>query len=139
MVNKNIIKVKISHINQCLERLRGKRPLAKNLFLKDKDLQDIILHNLQTAIQGCIDIASHIVSDEGWEIPSTVIGLFDVLLKNRALTKKTAETLKKMAGFRNIIVHEYEDIDLNKVYDIFKNNLPDFTAYLKEIIKFTKL
>jgi len=138
MVDKSIINAKISHINKCLERLQEKKSVVKELFLKDKDIQDIVLHNLQLAIQGCIDIASHIISDEGWSVPGSIVGLFDVLEQKKVIIEKTANVMKKMAGFRNIIVHEYEDIDLDKVYDIFKNRLSDFTGYLKEIIEFSK-
>ena len=139
MVDKDIISVKILHVNECLGRLQEKKNIKKELFLRNKDAQDIVLHNLQTAIQGCIDIASHIISDEQWQIPGNVTGLFDVLKERKVINAKTSEILRKMAGFRNIIVHEYEDIDFEKVYDIFKNCMPDFKSYLKQIILFTRI
>ena len=139
MVDKSIIRAKIAIVTDCLNRLKEKKWVSRELFLKDRDVQDIVLHNLQIAIQASTDIASHIVSDNDWPIPGTVMGLFDILEENKVITKKTSETLKKMAGFRNVIVHEYEGIDLNKVYDITKNRLSDFTTYLKQIIKRTKL
>lgn len=139
MVDKSIISEKMSHINRCMERLQEKRVISKEEFLKDIDTQDIVLHNLQLSIQGCIDIASHIISDEGWSFPATMGGLFDILKEKNVISEKNADILKKMVNFRNIIIHEYDEIDLEKVYDIFKNRLSDITAYLKEIIKFLGL
>lgn len=45
------------------------------------------------------------------------------------------ETLKKMKGFRNLLVHEYGRINEKIVYDMVKNRLSDFTDFKKEIIK----
>ena len=49
------------------------------------------------------------------------------------------EIMKKMVGFRNIIVHEYDEIDLDKVYRILANSLSDFDEFLKKIAIFAKL
>jgi uncharacterized protein YutE (UPF0331/DUF86 family) len=96
-------------------------------------LQDIILHNLQISIQGCIEIASHITSDEGWTVPDTLAGLFDTFAKYKIISDGLNEKLKKRVGFRNIIIHEYQTIDLNKVYKILKEDLKDIYSFLKQV------
>ena len=45
------------------------------------------------------------------------------------------ETLKKMKGFQNLLVHEYGRINEKIVYDMVRNRLSDFTDFKKEIIK----
>lgn len=140
MVVQEIIRVKIVHIEKALTRLKDKkRKLTKQELIASLDLQDIVIRNLQLAIQGCVDIASHIVSDEGWPIPGSLVGLFDILGQHGVISADLRERMKSMVGFRNIIVHEYEDIDLSKVYKIIAGNLRDFDKFLQAICKFAKL
>ncbi len=111
MVNQSIIKAKINHIERSLQRLKEKQNVTLAEFERNPDLQDIILHNLQLSIQGCVDIASHIISDEGWIVPDTLAGLFDILMEHKIISQELNEQLKKMVGFRNIIINEYGTID----------------------------
>ncbi len=139
MVNQALIRTKISHIKKSVDRLSQKTGVAAKEFRTNPDIQDIVVHNLQLAIQGAIDIASHIISDEGWGAPSALVGLFDILRERKVIDEKLSDIMKKMVGFRNIIVHEYDDIDLDKVYQILTSSLGDFDDFLKQITKFAKL
>lgn len=139
MVNQSIVKSKIAHIENSLSRLREKQKVSFDEFKKDIDLQDIVLHNLQLAIQGCIDMASHIISDEGWRVPATLAELFDVIAKHKIISRELGERLSKMAGFRNIIIHEYEAIDLKKVYSILTKDIKDIYSFLQEVYLYAKL
>jgi len=139
MVNQNIIKAKINHIERSLQRLQGKKQITLAQLKNNADLQDIILHNLQLAIQGCIDIASHIISDEGWTVPDTLAGLFDILGGHKVISRDLEARLKKMVGFRNIIIHEYGTIDMNKVYQILTRDIKDVRLFLKRICLYAKI
>lgn len=139
MVNRDIILAKIAHIQKSLERLKEKQTTPLKIFLEDRDIQDITLLNLQIAIQGCIDIAGHIVSDNNWGIPGSMGGLFDALYEKKAISGETTEIMRAMAGFRNLIVHEYARLDMPRVYDVFTNRLDDFNKFLKEIAVYVKL
>lgn len=139
MVNVSIIKAKINHIENNLGRLEEKQNITFDEFKRNIDSQDIILHNLQLSIQGCIDMASHIISDQGWVVPDTLAGLFDILLKHKIISEELNKKLKMMAGFRNIIIHEYEGIDLNKVYKALKEDLKDMRVFIKQICVYIKL
>lgn len=139
MVNQNILKAKISHIEKNSQRLAEKQNISLEEFKRNVDAQDIILHNLQLAIQGCIDIASHIISDEGWIVPDILIGLFDILMQHEIISLELSDRLKKMVGFRNIIVHEYGAIDLDKVHKIIRQDLDDIRLFLKQICTYAKI
>ena len=138
MVNQGIVISKISHIENNLQRLKEKQKITLEELKKNSDLQDVILHNLQLSIQGCIDLASHIISDEGWMVPDTLAGLFDVLSKHKIIPEELNDRLKKMVGFRNIIIHEYGTIDLNKVHSILTQDMQDIYSYLKLICVYAK-
>ena len=49
------------------------------------------------------------------------------------LPKQFSEKIKPMAGFRNILVHEYTEIDLREVYRVLQENLSDFEIFGKYI------
>ncbi|MEK6714725.1 MAG: DUF86 domain-containing protein [Candidatus Omnitrophota bacterium] len=139
MVNQNVLKAKINHIKNSIERVKEKQNIALDEFKKNLDLQDVVLHNLQLSIQGCIDIASHIISDEGWPVPDTLAGLFDTLTRYKVIPEDLSGKLKKMAGFRNIIIHEYQTIDLNIVYQALTQDIKDICVFLKQICAYAEI
>ncbi|OGW84325.1 MAG: hypothetical protein A2987_05520 [Omnitrophica bacterium RIFCSPLOWO2_01_FULL_45_10] len=139
MVNQALLRTKTAHIKKSMDRLLGKAGVPRKEFRANADIQDIVTHNLQLAIQGAIDIASHIISDEGWGVPNTLVGLFEILREHKVIDEKMSGLMKKMVGFRNIIVHEYDDIDLNKVHQILTERLGDFDDFLKQITMFANL
>lgn len=139
MVNRDVIVAKFANIQKNLDRLKEKQGVELKGFSMNRDIQDIVLLNLQTAIQGCIDIASHIVSDNNWGIPGSLAGLFDILYEKKVITDDTRKIMRSMVGFRNLIVHEYAGLDMNKVYTIFSSRLTDFNSFLKEVSLYAKL
>ncbi len=106
-----------------------------NIFLKDIDLQESILFNLQMAIQNCIDIAAHIISDEGFGVPGSTNEMFYLLEENGYLDRDITEKMVKAVGFRNLIVHEYEKIELGQVFEIALKDIKDLNEYLKSIFR----
>ena len=91
------------------------------------------LHTLQLAAQAALDVASHIVSDEGLGEPDTNREIFDLLARHRWIEPSLASKLEDMAGFRNVVVHGYADVDLNVVEDVVRNHLDDLLAFARAI------
>jgi len=138
VVRQSVLYKKISHIKYNLDRLKEKQGLSEDEFLANVDAREVVLLNLQQAIQGCIDIGSHIVSDEGWGVPGSLSEIFYKLEEHKIITTPLVENLIPMVGFRNLIVHQYQDIDYKIVYQIYQNRLTDIEAFLSAIqIHFT--
>ena len=109
-------------------------------FLKnDLDAQEIVLHNLQLAIQGCIDIGSHVVSDEGWGVADSLNEIFYILQNKGVINTEMTERMVSMVGFRNILVHEYGIDNFDIVYNILHHHLEDINEYLLAIVNYFKL
>lgn len=108
-------------------------------FLLDLDAQDIVLHNIQLAIQGCIDISNHIIADRGWGVPSVQSEAFNIMASQKVTSPGTADIMRKMTGFRNLIIHEYQQTDFLKVHEILNTRLNDIQEYLRQTIKFCDL
>lgn len=97
------------------------------------------MHNLQLAIQGCIDIGTHIISDEGWGIAGNFNEIIYILQGNGDINSALSEKVVSMIGFRNILVHEYEDVNFDVVYNILRNRLNDINEYLLSTVDYLKL
>lgn len=136
-MGKDIIFNKISSIERCLNRIEevyGNNP--KNL--EDYTRQDSIILNIQRACECAIDLAMHIVSEKKLGIPQNSRDAFEVLEANKVINKELANKMKAMVGFRNIAVHNYEDVNMKVVQIIIEKHLGDFTEYIFQINNFVK-
>ena len=95
--------------------------------------QRFTLHTLQLAAQAALDVASHIVSDEHLGEPQTSRDLFGLLARHGWIDADLATELEDMAGFRNILVHGYADVDLGVVEDVVRHRLDDLLAFVQAI------
>jgi len=106
-------------------------------FLADLDRQEIVMFNIQMAIQNCVDIAAHIISEEGFGIPDSTAEMFNILEENNYLDNKLTRKMVKAAGLRNLIVHEYAKIEAEQIYKIVHKDITDLNTYLKQIFQKT--
>lgn len=139
MVDKALVCRKLEKIEVYLKHIRNKKDPGVEAFIKDGDLQSIILFNLIQSIQACIDIGAHIISDSEWETPSTQAEIFEVLCVHKIITRSLARKMIQMTGFRNRIVHEYEETDFKIAYNIWKKHLNDIKRFCKSIVLICKL
>ncbi len=115
-------------------RVRELREVAQpERIAKDVREERFVVYTLQTAIQAAIDVASHIVSADRLGEPESNRELFDLLSKNDWLSDPLADTMSAMAGFRNILVHGYQSVDLEIVRDVVENRLDDLMAFIHAI------
>lgn len=135
MVDRDLILAKASSVKRHLKRVIEKRDIDLKTFLKDIDRQESILFNLQMAIQNCIDIAAHIISEEGFGVPGSTNEMFYLLEENGYLDTNLSEKMVKAVGFRNLIVHEYGKVELKQVFEVAQNNIEDLNEYLRSIFK----
>lgn len=91
---------------------------------------------LEIAIECCLDIANHIISQEDFKRPDRYENVFEILVEHGILASDFAETLKGMARFRNLLVHEYLKIRLDKVYEKTQKNLNDFDRFANDIVNY---
>lgn len=134
MVDKSLIRKKLERVETYLGLIRRKKDPGSDLFEKDRDLQSIILFNLIQAIQACLDIGSHVISDKGWESPGTQADVFESLSEHKVITKPLAKKMIRLVGFRNRIVHEYEKIDMKIVHEVWKKHTRDIEVFCKAVV-----
>ncbi len=90
-------------------------------------------HTLQLAIQCALDVCSHVVSDDKLGEPQTNQELFTLLERHGWLPGPLAVNLRNMAGFRNVLVHGYQNLDLSILADALQNRLFDLIEFVDAI------
>ena len=124
MVEREKLTAKIAVIDRCLARIaevRGER--RKDLL--PIDVEDIASLNLQRAIQAAIDLANHVASSEGYGAPDSTAGVFTLLQQKGVIDAELSGRLRRMVGFRNIAVHEYQTVDPAILEAILERHLGD--------------
>lgn len=133
MENKAVILNKYESIERCINRINeeyNNDPENLNNYSKC----DAIVLNLQRCCELVIDIAMYIVSTKNLGIPQTKKEAFEILLKNNYITEEIFNKMKGMIGFRNIAVHDYQDIDEEILKDIIENHLVDLTDFARDML-----
>jgi len=120
-----------------LKKLEPFKAKKKEELLQDLYLQDIIERNLEVAAQAVIDIANRIISLEGLEKPRDYYGAIIRLGEAGILSFEFSEKLAPIAGFRNILVHDYLDINWDEVYNNL-HQLNDLSHFMKQIKNWMK-
>ena len=130
----DVVLSKINVIKNCLMAIE-----KATLTEKDPDFQLSIYElNLQRAIQACIDLANVTIAKEGLGLPNTYKQSFEILHKQSVISKEICQKLCSMVGFRNISVHDYEEIKPAIVHSIVKNHLNDFEDFYSVILSRAK-
>jgi len=135
MVDSHVILARIDKIRESVGKLRKLAQRTEDAFISDSLATDSTERNLQTAIQAVIDIGNHIVADMDLGTPADYKEIFRLLAKNGIVGDEQAARLISMTGLRNILVHEYLQIDLHLIYSIIRNDLDDFDQFIAAALK----
>ncbi len=109
---------------------RFRDEVGRDRFLAERGEQYRIQFPLQQAIQICIDLAAHVVAESAGHRPDTLAELFTALADRDVIADELASRLGAMARFRNLLVHEYAEVDPARVWTIVTTSLGDVEAFL---------
>ncbi|MCD6680901.1 MAG: DUF86 domain-containing protein [Burkholderiaceae bacterium] len=131
MVDSDLVHKKLAFIETCVADLRA----MARLDAIDEDVREerFVVHTLQLAAQATIDVASHVVSDERLSEPRTNAELFELLHRAQWIDLDLSRSMRNLAGFRNVVVHGYEDVALEIVKDIVRNRLVDLLDFVAAV------
>lgn len=135
-MSSDVLLNKIQIIERCLKRIDevyGENPIN----LEDYTKQDSIVLNIQRACEATIDLAMHLVSKKKLGIPQNSRDAFEVLLAHEIIDKALCQKLKAMVGFRNIAVHNYQEIQIEVVQQVIEKHLKDLVIFTTEMMRYT--
>jgi uncharacterized protein YutE (UPF0331/DUF86 family) len=136
MVDKTLILRKLSDVSEYLDQLVEYRKITVVVYSSDWKIQRIVERTLQIMIEVCADIASHIISDSNFRVPKTYADAFRILGEQGILDESLSNKMEQMAKFRNIVVHQYDEVDATIVVNILQKHLSDFDDYKDAIIRY---
>jgi len=124
-MKKEDIQSKIDVVSENLEKLVSLRSMTYEAFISDFRNKDSTLHRLQTSIQALLDIGGYIIANLGLKMPNTNAEIIKILTEAGHIPEDKALAFIDMSKFRNRIVHLYNHIDTETLYDILVNETND--------------
>jgi len=131
MTNFSVIENKISAAKKYLKILQRYRKYSKEELVGDIDLCGATERYLYLAVQATIDLSEAVIAFKKFRKPVTFSEAFSILEEEGIINQKMAQILINMTGFRNIIIHDYEKINYDIVYNILNKKLKDIESFLE--------
>lgn len=131
-----LIRSKLADIKDSVSLVETNLPQDFEDFSKLGLVKDGIYKKMEFAIENIIDICSIIVADLRLRKPENEDNIVEILVDNGIIDQKLGEKIRKMKGFRNIIVHRYGRIDDHLAHEILIENMNDFYDFISSIERF---
>lgn len=125
---------KAAAIERSVRRVREEHA-GDDRRLGDQTRQDAIVLNLQRACESCIDAAMHLVRVKRLGIPQETREAFELLESAGLIDAALATRMKRMVGFRNVAIHEYQKLNLDIVRRIVVERLGDFLEFAEILLR----
>ncbi len=138
MVNPEVVNSLLGNLRRYLGRLSLLAAIPYDEFRADFTKVESAKYLLQVSVGCCLDIAQHIVADEGYGTPSSYYETFVLLSEHGILPPDFLPVLRNMVSFRNRLVHLYWEVDERIVYQVLQENLGDFERYIGYIVDFVQ-
>lgn len=136
MVNQILVKRLLGNLHAHVADLRECQSIPLTDYEVDVKTQRYVERTLHIALETVLDITHHIISDENFREPKSYADAFSVLAEHKVISSTLAEKCRKMAQFRNLLVHAYERIDPAQVYGIVQRSLDDLVSFASQIFAF---
>jgi uncharacterized protein YutE (UPF0331/DUF86 family) len=133
MVDRDVVTAKLAELAERIARVRAHRPDSPEALATDLDALDLVSFNLMLAVQTCLDVASHLIADEGWPPARDLAGSFRRLHEHGVVDDATAGALARAAGLRNVIAHVYGDVDPAPLHQAATSGLEDLERYAQQV------
>lgn len=137
--NVDKIVLRLDKLKEFVKELKEYQGTTKEVLEKDNKTSAVVDRMLELACESVLDIARLVVTDQRLKIPENSKGYILALGEAGILDKEFAEEFSRIAGFRNILVHMYLDIDYTEVADKVNNKLGDFEKFSQQIAKFYEI
>ena len=128
---------KTATIERCVNRAREEYDKDPASFATDFTRQDAAILNIQRACEAALDMGEHLIRKHKLGVPQSSRDVFTLLATAGFIPVELAENLKKMVGFRNIAVHEYQRLQVPVAEMVILHRLQDFLLFCGILIKKT--
>lgn len=126
---------KAATIERCVARAREEYAANPDGFDADYTRQDAAILNIQRACEAALDMGQHLIRRERLGVPQSARDVFTLLAQGGWIGAELADVLRRMVGFRNIAVHDYQKLLLPITVSIIRHHLDDFLAYSQIVLQ----
>ena len=126
----------VSELRKSVRRLQILSGLKKEALADDPDKMASAKYHFIVAIESCIDMCNHIISQNGYRAPEDYADTFRVMAEESMFKKEALDDLVAMAKFRNRLVHLYWEVNIDQFHSILQSRLDDFSMVLASIAKY---
>ncbi len=131
------ILAKIDQLDAYIDELKGIAPKSFGEYQR-VEKKRACERLLQVSVEVVIDICNLLVSGLRLGLPAEEEDLFRKLVRAGVITEDMDARLREMRGFRNILVHEYAQVDDRLVYEAVKTKLEDFASFRQEVLAYLR-
>jgi len=131
-VDRAVVRRHLLALDRALSTLAKHRGATAAELAVDRERLWIVERGLQLCAQNALDIATHLAAAAGRDVPDYASAI-DRLGELGVLPLELATRFRAVAGFRNVLVHGYLDVDLDLVVDLLRTRLDDFVEFARRI------
>ena len=133
MVDPDVVARRLLALGESLRELARPEAGDARALAGDALLRAAVERWLQIAIESCLDVAYHVVASEGWLPPETGRAAFESLAAHGKLPLDLARRLAGAAALRNLLVHDYVAVDLERLARVVREDLGDLRDFAKAV------
>ncbi|SDL04046.1 type VII toxin-antitoxin system HepT family RNase toxin [Halarsenatibacter silvermanii] len=128
MVDPEVVKSKLIKLEEYIQELKEYNDIELTDYKNDKIKKRYLERTLQLALESILDIGNHIISDERLGSPNNNADIIKILTEHKIfdVSEEKKEQYIRMAKFRNILGHDYAEIEDEIIVNILNNHLEDF-------------
>jgi uncharacterized protein YutE (UPF0331/DUF86 family) len=133
VVDRERVLAKLDEIDGYLSELRSILPDRFETYLtieKKRACERLV----QVAVEAALDVCGLLVAGMRLGLPGDEDDLFDKLTRRQVISEAMADTLRRMKGLRNLLVHEYGRVNDRIVFEVVSQRLGDFEAFKREVL-----
>ncbi len=133
VISREVINTRLKKLDKALQILQQSSKVSFEELLDNDVLLSAVERNFQVAIECILDIGNHIIAEKGFESPDDNEDIIRILGQEKIIPSDFAEGIKGIAGFRNILVHEYTKIDYALLYNFLTQRLDGLREFARHI------
>lgn len=134
MVDSARVRTVLSRLTARRRALATYAELDVDRYLGDPQAAPASKYHLLTAIEDVLAVANHVIAAEAYRAPSDYADAFRSLAEAEVLTRELAARLEQMARFRNLLVHEYAEVDDRRVHAFLRRDLEDLDRFVAAVL-----
>ena len=125
---------KAATIERCVGRARQEYQTDPATFATNFTRQDAAILNIQRACEAALDMGQHVIRREKLGVPQSARDVFTLLARANRIDASLAHSLRRMVSYRNIAVHDYQELQLAITVAVITKHLDDFIRYAQTLL-----